>query len=400
MEESQGGLFSRLPTAVPGQYLGYSLQASRMLDHLLNGGPGVVASLEVLGDTAVTDRDGTTRVEELKSRTTRANPIADRAIDFWKTIRNWVDAVRAGHLDPRSTRFTLYVTQSFEGHIANRFSYAHSRDDAIEALDEARERLFASEDPVAEGSQLNSHLQVVFSGDIEATIAVIRGFELQFGSGRSWNDLRASIESSFVPPDCLEGVLRGMSGWISERINANIEQGEPAAILWDDFREAIIALVRRFDQRQMLASVARQPDASAVARELEVRTYVRQLRLIDLEHDECLRAVTDYLLAEANRVEWARRGTVLSDSFDELEGELIASWRNFKRRCDLVYPGHSAIARGQLLYLDCCQHRVRLGPSEPPDHFCRGSFHKLSEAAVIGWHPEYSQLLRPPEAEE
>jgi hypothetical protein len=379
--------------------LGYSLQSSRLLDHLLRGGPGVVVSLEVVGDTSVVAPDGSVEVEELKSRTTPANPISDRAIDFWKTMRNWVDAVIAGTLNPSATRFRLYVTRPFTGGLASQFSFAVSQSDAAAAIASARDALLHGEDPVRLGTELREHLDVVFAMDEEVLGSIVQNFQLEFGSGRSWDDLRGAIGTTFIPPECAEDVLRGMSGWITERVQTSIEVGQPASILWDDFRTAILTLVRRFDRQVMLASVATRPDAAAMARELQARTYVRQLELIGSEHEDCIRAVTDFLLAEADRVEWARRGTVLEDSFDVLEEELITSWRNFKRRCDIAYAGHPVAERGQLLYVECSQHRVRLGQSDPPDHFCRGSFHKLSDAAVIGWHPEYAALLASDQAD-
>jgi hypothetical protein len=93
----------------PGQYLGYSLQVNRLLWHLLEAKPGSAVSLEVLGDVAVRSPSGDLTVEELKSRTTKANPVSDRSVDLWKTIGNWVLAVSSGEI--RASTTTSYYTR-------------------------------------------------------------------------------------------------------------------------------------------------------------------------------------------------------------------------------------------------------------------------------------------------
>ena len=380
-------------TVAPGQYLGFSLQASRLLDHLLRSGPGSTVSLEVLGDTSITATDGTTTVEELKSRTTADNPLSDRAVDFWKTIRNWVEAVASGTLDPASTRFRIYVTREVRGTLSSRLASASTREEARIALAEARVTLLEGESPVAAESELGRHLEVVFSADLDRLVDIVCNLELDFGSGRTWDDLRGTVDATFIPPDCAEDVLRGMSGWINQHVTDSIERREPATIRWSDFRSAVVTLVRRFDRTRMLASVASEPSPHERERELRLRTYVRQLELIDAEEDDRIGAVIDFLRAEVDRVEWARRGYVLQDSFDAFESELKAAWRNYRRRCDVAYSSQSEPDRGKILYSDCFAHRVKLEQSELPDHFCRGSFHKLADAVVIGWHPNFRGLL-------
>jgi hypothetical protein len=379
---------------VPGQYLGFSLQASRLLDHLLrDGGPGVTVSLEVLGDTSRTAADGSVMVEELKSRTTGANPVSDRAIDFWKTIRNWVDAVQAGELNRTTTKFRLYVTREFPTNLAGRFSEAEERIDVLALIADARALFFQESDPIDPLSDLGRQVSVVFSAEDDLLADILMNFKLEFGSGRTWDDLRTAIDATFIPPDSADQVLRSVSGWVNEQVDTSIEQGNAATVAWDDFRTAVITAVRRLDRQGILASVASQPGPVEVEHELTLRTYVRQLDLIELEYDDKIAAVTDFLKAETDRVEWARRGHVFQDSFDAFEDELHGAWRNYRRQCEIAHTSVTEPDRGKLLYSDCFAHRATLQQSDLPDHFCRGSFHKLADAVVIGWHPRYQDLL-------
>ena len=69
--------------------------------------PGDVVCLEVFDDVGVERPDGTKIAEQNKSNLTH-NPLSDRAVDLWKTLRIWVDAVVSGELD--ETAAYLYFT--------------------------------------------------------------------------------------------------------------------------------------------------------------------------------------------------------------------------------------------------------------------------------------------------
>ena len=110
-------------SSAEGQYLGYSLQLGRLLALLLEGRESTAVTLEHLGDVSVETEGSLSRIEEHKSRTSRANPISDRAIDLWKTLRNWMDLVKGG-LDPDETEFHLHINRYSPSNFATKFHNA------------------------------------------------------------------------------------------------------------------------------------------------------------------------------------------------------------------------------------------------------------------------------------
>ena len=78
-------------TNASGIYLGFSLQATRFLIHLLKANPGDVVCLEVFDDVAVVRVDGTLFVEQDKSNLA-TNPLSNRSLQLWKTLHNWIGA--------------------------------------------------------------------------------------------------------------------------------------------------------------------------------------------------------------------------------------------------------------------------------------------------------------------
>ncbi len=96
-------------SSAAGQYLGYSLQQTRLCHHLFKALDGERVSLEFLDDVALHRANGTILLEQAKSALS-GNPITDRADDLWKTLANWADICSEGKVNVKTTDFRLYVT--------------------------------------------------------------------------------------------------------------------------------------------------------------------------------------------------------------------------------------------------------------------------------------------------
>src|SRR5215467_12962494 len=109
---------------VPGQLLGYGLQYTRMVSLLLESDGDAVVSLEVFEDVGVEGGRGTLASQTKSS--IKKNPVSNGAEPLWKTLRNWVDAIKGGQLSLKETVFELYVFGNYEGTICTHFSDAES----------------------------------------------------------------------------------------------------------------------------------------------------------------------------------------------------------------------------------------------------------------------------------
>ena len=181
-------------------------------------------------------------------------------------------------------------------------------------------------------------------------------------------------------------------GWIKSQTDSLLEQGLQAAVEYDDFKSTVIGFVRKCSAREILVSWASRPTAEAVKADL-LRTYVRQIELIECDDDEKFHAINDFLRACVDRTNWSKAGMVHPSSFDEFAEALTVFWWNRREQNELVHKRRNQVERGKLLYLDCGSHRARLEGLEVPDDFTPGSFHALADAEEVGWHPEYQKEL-------
>jgi hypothetical protein len=387
--------------AAPGAALGFSLQVTRLLARLLSDcSIGDSVSLEVFEDVGVWVSDGTVIAEQNKS-THGKNPLSDRAVALWKTLRNWLEAVNLGVLDPRKTRFVLYVSSPVAlGALARRFVEADNLLSAHEAVAAARDELWGSAPGFLGRSsvavELVPLLDYLFDqADGVRLGEVVAQMEITLGTGSPHSDLRPLLREKLVSEDALEDVLRWALGWVKAETDRLLERGEAAHVSYDAFHGALLEYVRRHDRTDILRSFAGTPSESEVAVERNLRTYVRQLEIVGAEEEDILSAINDHLRAIAERTHWAERGHVDPPMFDVFETELRRAWKNMRDRAELAYSALQPKARGRLVFLDCNAHAARLNSLECPAHFTRGSFHTLADTKTIGWHPEYmSELSR------
>jgi hypothetical protein len=357
--------------------------------------PGTTVSFEVLDDVAVVTPEGGTVAEQTKSAITH-NPLADRAVDLWKTLSNWVDAVRDGYLDPTQTRFDLYVSRNVHGRLSDRFEQASTTTEALATVEAACDELWGVGPKRSKrnrvGAVLKPFVENVFGADRQIVTAIVANLSIIRGRGISATEIDDLLRTKFVSEDKVDIVRDYALGWVKRRIDEMIEQGRPAAILSDEFHAVMNGFVQKYDQRRILFSIANVSREQALA-ELPVRVYVRQLELIDATFDEKLRAATDFLSASADRTFWGKRGWVFDASFDEFEDALKRQWELKRKTRLLEDASRTGQVTGQLIYADCAGCRQTLEGLEVPPHFVPGGLHTLADRRDIGWHPQFKELL-------
>jgi len=122
--------------------------------------------------------------------------------------------------------------------------------------------------------------------------------------------------------------------------------------------------------------------------------YVRQLRLIDAKAEHCAKAVVDYLRAIADRTTWGERAEVMPEDFDDFVSRLQRAWEQQRDKIAIERADDDEGARGRLLFGACSVLDIRLAGLDVPTHFVPGSYHALAEDLVVGWHPQFEDLLK------
>lgn len=381
---------------VPAQALGYSLQFTRMTAMLFESGPGGLVSFEVFEDVGEDSADGTRTFVQTKSAL-RGNPLADRSVELWKTIANWIDAIRDQPRDSLKPRFVIYVSRPVTGSLAEKFHSAKSLEATMAAIADAKQVLFGSTDRLPDYStfspELAEQLERVFSAPVDVVARVIQAFEIERGSGSPQTDFAQLLERYFVPPNRRETVAHYAAGWVKREADKLLEQRKPAIIAWSDFEKEMTGFIRKVAERDILQSFAPEPSPTDTARLLP-RVFVQQLELIGLDFSDRLDAVSQFFKASLDRTKWGESGEIHPSSLDDLDGRLMQTWKHTKRKTFIEASEKDDAAKGQLLFSDCMLHEDKLEGADTPSHFIAGCFHLLADELKVGWHPDYAAEMK------
>lgn len=381
--------------SAPGQFYGYSLQITRTLARLLRSHPGQAVSVEHMDDVATYDHSSMT-LEQDKSGLSH-NPVANRSIELWKTLHNWIDAIRGGAL-AADTTFVMYLAQPHTGTVLERIDAARTMVDAQALVAALRDEYWGPaperKDRSALPAGLAKHVDPVLSSADDVLAQLFMRVTVERGTGAPNDDLLLDLREKAISEDALEGVMQHLLGWTKTTIDRMIEAGTPAVIPWELFNAQLVGIARKLDRSTtVLSATGLDVTQGDIERELRDRIYIRQLQAVQCPELDLERAVRDFLRAAVDRTAWGERGDVVEGSFQEFEDGLQRAWAHHRDRVEIEQQSRLEEERGRLLHASCMIFQSRLQGMDVPSYFVPGSFHSLADARQIGWHPRYREIL-------
>lgn len=375
----------------PGQLLGFTIQFPRALCHLLNCTPGSVVCVEVHGDVATIHSNGFKTAEEDKS-SVNSNPVTDKSSDLWKTLSNWIDAVKTGELDIEKTKFILFRNKSGRQGIADAFHSANSADEIEKALDNAIVKM----SDIDQEHVAWMYYENVINNNRQILKKIIENFTLETGSGDGFDEVEALLKKLHVPAKSIKDLATHLGGWILRNVTNKISQKKDARISWEDFNAAFL---ERFEQARRLElidfTLEVPPSEDQIKFQISLRPrYLLQAELVGCDHEDLLGAVTDFLKARTNRDRWIEHELLDEISAEEFETRLHRFWKNAKSTIKIINKELDPVERGRLLYNQCQIRQETIKNSELPDSTVAGTYHALANGLKLGWHEDWESRLK------
>lgn len=384
-------------THVPDKIYGYGLQVRQMLYELLNCEIDSVVSVEKFDDVGVENGDEKTAIQT-KSALSDRNPVSDRAVDLWKTLYNWLLALKESELPLHSTLFTLVINVNKSGNIVTWLNQAHDGNEA-EAVYEKIRGEFTGKDGkyIKQSDSINNYI-VTFLAEENKKYAlyIIENFKLVIiGEGHTnklYTEFRAK---TYLPSDIQQLVFDKMLGWIDKTTALQVESGKVMQVAKKSFNKELILTQTLVNQNKALVELAPSPtNAEIELQQNEYKTYIRQLQIIDIDYDDQLTAINDYLKAFANRTMWAVKGDINEEILQNYYKDLERRWKTKKNIIEMDKDEWEEAKRGRYLYYQCQDEDVNMGVIVTPRSFKNGCYHELADQQQIGWHPNYEQKLK------
>jgi hypothetical protein len=378
----------RSPNA-PGQALGYSLQVTRLTHLLIEAAEGSYGSLEVIDDVGVVGPDGSTTAVQTKSALT-GNPLGNNSVAFWKTLANWAEALVSANLPNNKLHLVLYVSRPASGSIAELLAKAKSDEEIQAAITKARAEIRLN--GLASDSESKKHIDRFFACESNVIITVVRAFHIECGSGSPQTDLQQALDNFCFKEGRARQLADMACGWVKSRVDELHERKLPAILSRDEFHRDMQAFYTRFVERSILVSIAKAPSPADVESH-RAKTFVRQLEIISADFEDQMAAISNYFKAALDRTNWGVSGMVQRESFDELDRNLVETWKNHHKTTSIRDGHRPPEHQGQLLLAECMKHTAPVENLQAPSHFIPGCFHVLADDLKVGWHPDYKKLL-------
>ncbi len=396
-------------TLVPDKLQGYLLQVRHMLYELISVDDRIV-SIEKLDDVAV-EADGKVIAEQVKSVTSANNPIAERSSVFWKTLYNWCTYIETGALPSGAIMRFVVVSNGIvtPGSIQASFMNACSDSDAQKALADAKKSIlgaaqdnFATDMYAALPDSYREYIRYLFDGNRTKIVCdMIKSMEIEIHNNTYDEDLLNRFSNQVgLPAEYVDLLLTDMLGWVTQTVESFTKDNKPAYISAAEYRKALNTQIRAYNTNAVLRAVSQVPSKDEQSGEIErLDTYIRQLQLVEMDDATLYEAASDFLRAKIDKIEWAQRGIVHAQSFEDYHDALYRIWTNQKQLMGLQYRT-DAIACGKAVYFKCRNDSAqqKLQGVETPPFFGSGSLHDLANTPAdsprIGWHPQYITLLK------
>ena len=396
-------------TLVPDKLQGYLLQVRHMLYELISVDDRIV-SIEKLDDVAV-EADGKVIAEQVKSVTSANNPIAERSSVFWKTLYNWCTYIETGALPSGAIMRFVVVSNGIvtPGSIQASFMNACSDSDAQKALADAKKSIlgtaqdnFATDMYAALPDSYREYIRYLFDGNRTKIVCdMIKSMEIEIHNNTYDEDLLNRFSNQVgLPAEYVDLLLTDMLGWVTQTVESFTKDNKPAYISAAEYRKALNTQIRAYNTNAVLRAVSQVPSKDEQSGEIErLDTCIRQLQLVEMDDATLYEAASVFLRAKIDKIEWAQRGIVHAQSFEDYHDALYRIWTNQKQLMGLQYRT-DAIACGKAVYFKCRNDSAqqKLQGVETPPFFGSGSLHDLANTPAdsprIGWHPQYITLLK------
>jgi len=373
-------------------FAGFLYQLDLALLWLTQSQIGASVGIETLDDVTMITADGEAILGQSKLSYAR-NTLSDFNPNLWKTLSIWLKLVTDEGLDLDKTEF--HLVSNFEINTGIVAKLKPVADNAINYNSIADElKSLAKRAP----QSCQPYASEVKDTDGETLVALLARVRVKDGIPSDPVQQAPLFASKLnLPGSIASPVVRGLRGWIQERVEIKFASKEPAWLEREAFCEELSRLnAIHFENRLVLRAEAEIPVTDAARRATHNATFVRQLGWVDVPADEVLDAMNDYLRSAEERTRLADDNDVTERVFNSFQDNLVGRWKNLHRqtaddhRDDVKFAGRKALRATM-------DHREPLDGQPTSEYYLtRGTYHKLADgkSAQVGWHPQFRELLK------
>ena len=355
--------------------------------------PSHFLSIERFDDVTFEDEENAVELIQTKHHGKPGN-VWDSSVDLWKTLRIWVKWILENPTDIDNTRFVFLTTNSAaDGSALSMLRQTtHDRDEtrAIALLTSIAKNSdnHATATACKEFLNLTTTMRAVLVGNIWV-----------FDNAPNIINVRDKIEKELyyaAPAAQVSELTDQMEGWWFRRvINAMMDQ-KLARIPLADISNKVSELREGFKVANLVLDENIEKMAPASKWPNDERTFIYQMKLVEVSKNERMLAAHDFHRAYTQRSQWVRKNLLLDEETNRYDRALSEAWhrRFLSYTADLTEDcdDHTKITQGKRVFRWAREYQKPLR-NRDEIWLSSGSLQILADQMRIGWHPDYETLV-------
>jgi hypothetical protein len=387
------GATSQFSAAEPG--LGYIYQSRYALLRMFDLPEDCEVYIERNDDVEFVLADGRVTLGSLKHKAV-GDRLSDLSVDFWKSVRVWVNYYKSAGAAGSSTRFILYSTASVS---AGSFLEYFVRDGGLGETRAAAAAAALASSTSAEIGKVKADLKLLT--EIEAQDFYDR-ITISPSTPRI-DDIPTLIDQRLrtIRKEDRKALFERLEGWWSDLVIRALTEKERKAIKVQEVFDQLVLLAEQFKADNLPIDLRnKQPDNIDPSN--DKRTFVVQLHALKLSDQRIRHAIIDYYRAFEQRSIWARAHLIVAGEIEDYEERLVEEWDRHKA---ILYENitetsqeDACIEAGKALYLWALNEtpHLRIRERVNEGYVVRGAFQMLANDRPIPrvhWHPRFLERL-------
>jgi hypothetical protein len=377
-----------------GPMAGYMFQPVRALYWLAKGEGGTAVGLETEDDVTVMTADGGKIREQDKSSIQEGHwPYGDKTYALWNTLCIWVRAIDSGEVDVEKTEFFLVTNKIIpNGCLVEAISTASDPIKVAECIDRLSEvgrsikRQSSARDKADEvlGSRKGLLEKLIEHTSCERFAASIDTEEVQ----------KIAMTLHLTEREDHDNIINSLLGWLSRTVMGLWHAGKPGWIRRASFDNQLEAIRQVHRRRRIRASSASKLHVSEKERKAHsTEIFVKQIEIICLDENILYDAVTDFVRFGKEKIRVAIEGNVTEEDWEIFDDSLLEEWKNI-RGIEKTRDHRTSETMGQAIYHKTMAHKIsHVGDLETQPYLIKGSYQRMANTLLLGWHPEYEKRL-------
>lgn len=387
------------------QGLGYLYQGRLALLQMFYWPEDTVVQLEKDDDLDFSEANGRKTLTSLKHKA-EGGRLTDLSVDFWRSVRVWVEKLKSNNLDFDTLRFCLMTTEELSSNSSlvalcssdrrTRTELAQVEVDLNDSLKNSKSREISS---LAESYQ---------SLDFEMRLELLSRIVIIDNSPRIV-DIPEIIKDQYMRTVVREHrnhVFERLEGWWGDLVISVLDNTRKEGISNREISDKLAFLAAEYTLDNLPITFWGESPESSIDIQNDPRLFVHQLRDLGIGASRIHNAILDYYRAFEQRSEWARENLLVSGELEDFESRLIDEWARYRDvlldELDEESADSILAATGVKLYrwmeLETGNYSaLRIRPKVDEPFVVRGSYHILANGhpePSVYWHPEFLSRIQ------